>query len=110
MKKVHVGSGPHNLMEGWINVDIRPFKGLDRVLDVTREWPFAEVDYVYGEHFIEHLPLEGAIAFLANAGASLKRGGVLRLTTPNLAEETSIPENMMDLFRDQFLKYVKSGH
>ena len=85
MKKVHVGSGPHNLMEGWINVDIRPFKGLDRVLDVTREWPFAGVDYVYGEHFIEHLPLEGAVAFLTNAGASLKRGGVLRLTTPNLA-------------------------
>ena len=204
MKKVHVGSGPHNLLEGWINVDIRPFKGLDRVLDVTREWPFAEVDYVYGEHFIEHLPFEGAISFLANAGASLKRGGVLRLTTPNLAwvvkthyrldkeyseaeklqqtcaanrafhgwghqflydkhtlrhilqelgyqdvveceysvsehealqnverhgglsvaegesntlifeatksGETSIPANMMDLFRDQFLKYVESGH
>jgi predicted SAM-dependent methyltransferase len=72
-------------MKGWINVDIRPFKGVDRVMDVTREWPFEEVDYIYGEHFIEHLPLKGAITFLAHAGASLKRGGVLRLTTPNLA-------------------------
>ena len=83
--RVHVGCGPHNLMPGWTNVDIREFPGVDRVMDVTREWPFGNLQYVYGEHFIEHLPLEGALAFLVNAGKSLKPGGVLRLTTPNLA-------------------------
>ncbi|KAA9133387.1 hypothetical protein F3N42_03295 [Marinihelvus fidelis] len=84
MKKIHVGCGPHNLLEGWTNVDIRSFKGVDQVLDVTKEWPFEDVDFVYGEHFIEHLALEDAIAFLRNAGHSLRDGGTIRLTTPNL--------------------------
>lgn len=83
-RKIHVGCGPHNLLEGWTNVDIREFEGVDMVLDVTETWPFDDVDFVYGEHFIEHLPIESAVKFLVNAGRSLKPGGVIRLTTPNL--------------------------
>ena len=33
-------------------------------MDVTKPWPFNGLEYVYGEHFLEHLSLEGAIAFL----------------------------------------------
>ena len=84
MLKVHVGCGPHNIMDGWINVDIRPFKGIDRVVDVTKEWCWTDVDYIYGEHFIEHIHIEGILTFLVNAGNSLKPNGVLRLSTPNL--------------------------
>lgn len=83
-KRIHVGCGPQNLLNDWTNVDIRPFKGVDRVMDVTQEWPFDGVEYVFGEHFIEHLALEDALAFLVNAGNSMIEGGVLRLTTPNL--------------------------
>ena len=84
IKKVQVGCGPHNLMADWWNVDIRPFPGIDCVMDVTKPWPFDGLEYVYGEHFLEHLSLEGAVAFLDNAWNSLKPGGVIRLSTPSL--------------------------
>ncbi|NEP88195.1 MAG: hypothetical protein F6K18_15910 [Okeania sp. SIO2C2] len=84
IKKVQVGCGPHNIMADWWNVDIRPFPGIDQVMDVTKPWPFNGLEYVYGEHFLEHLSLEGAIAFLNNVWKSLKPGGVIRLSTPSL--------------------------
>lgn len=84
IKKVQVGCGPHNLMEDWWNVDIRGFKGIDAVMDATKPWPYKELDYVFGEHFLEHLTLDEAIEFIRHAGNSLKPGGILRLSTPNL--------------------------
>lgn len=85
IKKVHVGCGPKNIFPDWWNVDIRSFQGIDTVMDVTHTWPFQDIDFVYGEHFLEHLPLDGAINFLVSSGNSLKLGGKIRLTTPNLA-------------------------
>lgn len=82
--RVQVGCGPHNLMKDWCNVDIRGFKGVDRVMDVTAQWPFSNLDYIYGEHFLEHLPLEGSLGFLSNSWESMKTGGVIRLSTPSL--------------------------
>lgn len=82
--KVQVGCGPHNILKSWVNVDIRDFPGINKVMDVTKEWPFLNVDFIYGEHFIEHLPVDGMLQFLLNAGRSLNNGGVIRLTTPNL--------------------------
>lgn len=83
--KIQVGCGPHNLMKGWWNVDIRDFKGIDQVMDVAKPWPWKKcIKYVYGEHFIEHLSLEQAIRFMTFAGNALVVGGKIRLSTPNL--------------------------
>jgi hypothetical protein len=79
-----VGCGPKNLMAEWWNVDIRSFKGVDEVADVTAPWPWRQLDYVYGEHFLEHIALEQAVAFLRQARASLRPGGRIRLSTPGL--------------------------
>ncbi len=84
IKRIHVGCGPKNIFPDWWNVDIRSFKGVDTVMDVTKEWPFKDIEFVYGEHFLEHLPLDGAVNFLISSGNSLKRGGKIRLTTPNV--------------------------
>lgn len=84
IKKVQVGCGPENIMPDWWNVDIRAFKGIDQVMDVTQPWNFKGIEYIYGEHFLEHLSLDGAVAFLRNAQASFKEGGVIRLSTPSL--------------------------
>jgi GT2 family glycosyltransferase/spore maturation protein CgeB len=84
ISKIQVGCGPHNIKDDWHNVDIRPFDGVDSVMDVTKTWPFQDLSYVYGEHFLEHLTLDNTIKFLSYAGNALKRGGVMRLTTPNL--------------------------
>jgi hypothetical protein len=71
-------------MADWWNVDIRSFRGIDEVVDVTEPWPWRGLDYVYGEHFLEHLALDGAVRFLAEARTGLRPGGVLRLSTPGL--------------------------
>ena len=84
INRLHVGCGPHNLMVDWWNVDIRGFAGIDQVADVTQPWPWHDLDYVYGEHFLEHLPLDDAIRFLGQAAAGLRPDGRLRLSTPGL--------------------------
>jgi hypothetical protein len=84
LNRVHVGCGPHNIMDDWWNVDIRMFRGVDEIADVTEPWPWHDLDYVYGEHFLEHLTLDGAIAFLSHAANALSPGGRIRLSTPSL--------------------------
>ena len=84
LRRIHVGCGPKNLLADWWNVDIRPFNGVDEVIDVTNAWPWSGLDYVYGEHFLEHLDLGDAVLFLIEAGTHLRPGGVLRLSTPAL--------------------------
>lgn len=85
VKRINVGAGPNcDLGEGWYNVDIRKFPGIHFVMDVTKEWSFKNLDYVYGEHFLEHLRLDHAIKFLEEAGNSLRVGGKIRLSTPCL--------------------------
>lgn len=85
VRKVQVGCGPKALLDGWCNTDIRPFPGIDHVMDATEPWPFTGLTHVFGEHLLEHLEIDKAIDFLVHAGNSLARGGRLRLSTPNLA-------------------------
>lgn len=85
MKKLNVGCGPHHIRPEWINMDLRPFKGVDVVRDATL--PFEDLgpfSYIYSEHFLEHLDLDGAIKFMRNCFTSLVVGGRMRLSTPGL--------------------------
>jgi predicted SAM-dependent methyltransferase len=83
--RLHVGSGPERL-EGWVNVDRQELPGVDLVADVTGGLPLQDgsAEAVFAEHFLEHLRLDHAIAFLHEAHRVLAPGGWLRLTTPNL--------------------------
>lgn len=81
--KLHVGSGPV-LLEGWINVDNQPYRGIDRVLDIREGIPYSDLEYIFAEHFIEHLGYDDAMKFLRDCRRALVDDGVLRLTTPNL--------------------------
>jgi len=101
IKKVQIGCGPHNILTDWWNVDIRPFPGIDQVMDVTKPWPFNDLEYVYGEHFLEHLSLEGAVDFLNNAWKSLKPRGIIRLSTPSLEWVLSTHFNLSEPSAEQ---------
>ncbi len=81
--RVQIGSGAQAL-EGWLNIDLRPFDGVDVVCDVTDNIRFAPAEAFFAEHFLEHLTLEEALCFLATVHASLIEDGWLRLSTPNL--------------------------
>ncbi|MDQ7910866.1 methyltransferase domain-containing protein [Phytohabitans sp. ZYX-F-186] len=62
-------------------------EALFAALDIRRPLPFADgsVDWVYAEHLVEHVSLSDAIGWLTEVRRILAPGGVLRLTTPDLA-------------------------
>lgn len=81
--RLHIGSGPVAL-DGWTNVDVAAYPGVDVVLDVREPWPFADVELIFAEHFLEHLTLAEGLRFLRECRRVLRADGVLRLSTPNL--------------------------
>lgn len=81
--RLHLGCGPHHL-DGWINIDNQPYDGVDQVLDVTQGLPFRDVEFIFAEHFIEHLDYRDALRLLKECRSVLRDDGVLRLSTPNL--------------------------
>jgi len=54
------------------------------VLDVTAGLPFEDVQFVFAEHFIEHLSFDAAVGLMRECRRVLREDGVLRLSTPNL--------------------------
>jgi predicted SAM-dependent methyltransferase len=56
-------------------------------LDICEPLPFDDgcVDWVYAEHLIEHVPLPAAVGWLREVRRILAAGGLLRLSTPDLA-------------------------
>lgn len=81
--RLHIGCGS-NILPAWLNIDSKPAPGVDRVLDVRAGLPFDDVATIFAEHFIEHLTLDEATAFLRDCRRALREDGILRLTTPNL--------------------------
>ncbi len=81
--KLHIGSG-REALPGWVNIDIQRYSEVDVALDVTKGLPYVGVRRIFSEHFLEHLDVESALAFLEEANRALAEGGWLRLTTPNL--------------------------
>jgi predicted SAM-dependent methyltransferase len=85
--KVNIGCGKEPFA-GWANLDIDPESGADIIWDVADGLPFADDScaYVYSEHFLEHLPVQRGVCFLAECYRSLWKGGVARVAMP-LAQE-----------------------
>jgi len=85
IKKIQIGCGPKYILDDWWNVDLRIFKGIDEAFDATKVWPFLKcAEYIYAEHFLEHLSFKGAVDFLDNSRSALVDGGRIRLSTPSL--------------------------
>lgn len=105
IRGLHCGSGG-TLLPGCLNTDAAALvdqSGLgterDRIYlcddatlylphDATQLFPLADhvFDWVYSEHFIEHLTPDAASAWLAEVRRVLKPGGLLRISTPDLAK------------------------
>jgi predicted SAM-dependent methyltransferase len=82
-----LGAG-HHPPAGWLATDLDPRVAPGVIfLDATRPFPFpdASFDRIHSEHMIEHVPLAGGRAMLAEAHRVLRPGGRLRLATPDLA-------------------------
>jgi predicted SAM-dependent methyltransferase len=84
--KIHLACGS-NVLEGWANVDLT---GNRRVVgwNLTQRLPVRSesIDFIFCEHFIEHISLEDGKRFLSECRRMLRPGGVLRVSTPSLTK------------------------
>jgi predicted SAM-dependent methyltransferase len=80
--KLQIGCG-YNFLNGWLNADI--ISG-DIYLNATKIMPFKDktFDFIFCEHFIEHISIDNSLKFLKECYRILKKGGIIRITTPDL--------------------------
>lgn len=84
-RMLNLGAGP-NRYEGWLTADA--FKPeADIYMNVTSRFPFPDqsFDVIYSEHMIEHIHVDKVPRLLSEVFRVLKKGGVFRVTTPDLA-------------------------
>lgn len=82
--RLHLGCGDH-LLKGWINIDINDSEEVVK-LNLTQALPFPteSVEFIFSEHFIEHITCEEAHRLLTECYRVLLPKGVLRISTPDL--------------------------
>lgn len=85
-------------LKDFINIDITGNPDLQT--DVRQGLPFPDgsVNFIFVEHFIEHLTRDEGIFFLKEAYRVLKPGGVCRIATPNL--DTNVQRYLDGSWRD----------
>ena len=86
--KLHLGCGK-KYKKGWINIDNNSDNNIEKLdinYNLAKGIPFKDntIDYIYNEHFIEHLYVKHAESFLKECKRVLKHGGILRIATPDL--------------------------
>jgi SAM-dependent methyltransferase len=86
VKRLHLGCG-RNVLDGWLNCDLRPRSKAIVQLDATETFPFLDeqFDYAFSEHMIEHVSFGDGAAMLDESYRVLRRGGKIRISTPDLA-------------------------
>lgn len=109
--KLHVGCGTV-YMDGWINIDNNSdnnIKNIDINTDLRNGLPFADnsVDFIFNEHFLEHLTWDEGLNVVKEFLRVLKPTGVLRIAMPDLADTVNIymNKNWKTDYKEYFEKY-----
>ncbi len=91
MIKLLFGSGTANWNSyGFLNVDIRKINTVDVVCDLSKKlkWEDDEVDEIYAQSVIEHIPMgenfSNTISVLNEWNRIMKSGGILTIKIPDL--------------------------
>ena len=102
--KLQIGCGL-NVINGWFNTDISNKKNNVDVHFMDASCPFPipsqSFDYVFSEHFFEHLTYEQGNNMLNECYRILKPNGIMRIATPNI-------EFLIDLYLNPDKKINKS--
>jgi predicted SAM-dependent methyltransferase len=86
--KLHIACGTV-YKEGWINIDNNSDNNiakLDLNWDLRKPLPFDSnsVDFIYHEHFLEHLTVEEGLRALCDFKRVLTPNGIMRVAMPDL--------------------------
>lgn len=115
--KLNIGCGT-DYKKGWINIDNNSdnnIKKLDINWDLRKPLPIDDgtIDFIFNEHFIEHLSVEEARVALKEFKRILKNDGVMRIAMPNLEDAVANyldPEWRSKPFVRRFdMGFVKTG-
>jgi predicted SAM-dependent methyltransferase len=84
-KKLQIGCGS-NVLSSWLNTDLNDQLEDVAFLDAGEQFPIPSdsFDFIYSEHMFEHLHLTQQINLIKESFRVLKKGGILRIATPNL--------------------------
>lgn len=115
---MHIGCGL-NVLPGWLNCDLTPKRRTVIRLDATKTYPVppGSIDYVYTEHFIEHITYPQGLAMLKECHRVLKPAGKIRITTPDLAflvalyseKKSALQANYIDWASKSFIPYAPAS-
>ena len=129
LKGLHFGSGT-NIHPGCLNTDVSQLRNAqgeqtepDRLSWISKEFYYLQhdatkplpvedgaFDWVFSEHFIEHIPQQFAVEWLKEVRRLLKPGGFLRLSTPSLLRYVKgYLEPKKSFFKDHAEKLQEMG-
>jgi predicted SAM-dependent methyltransferase len=76
-------------LPGWVHIDRDPVSETVEISwDVRQPLPIGDgtCQFIFHEHFLEHLTVQEGLAFLRESFRLLAPGGVLRVSMPDLSE------------------------
>ena len=72
IKRVYVGCAPACDPVRLVERGRCKFRGIDSVINAAEPWPYTDLDFIFAEHFVEHLTLDrGLTLLIIHAGNSL---------------------------------------
>jgi predicted SAM-dependent methyltransferase len=107
MPKLHIGGGWRRL-QGWLNTDIELIPDVMQ-MDATQRFPFLDgtFQYVYTEHMIEHVPYPKGLYMLQECHRVMRRGGVIRVITPDLAVILGLYSSSLCADQQRYLLWLR---
>lgn len=90
--KVHFASGNHpfSAEDGWVNVDIHDWPGVDLKANLLDELPdqLSNIEVAYVGHFMEHLSYAEGVEFLSRVRQRMATSGLLVVVGPDHEKAT----------------------
>lgn len=107
IRKLQIGCGS-NIRNDWLNSDFFPQSVHILHLDATKPFPFNNdvFDYVFSEHMIEHISYSQGLRMLTECCRILKKGGKIRIATPNLAFLIDLYKNEKSELQKEYIKWA----
>ena len=106
-RMLHIGGG-WRLLDGWLNADLALVPDVF-YMDATKTFlfPADTFDFVFSEHMIEHVSFEDGENMLRECFRVMKKGGTLRLVTPDLWAVLSLYENPLNAKQQAYLDHFR---
>jgi predicted SAM-dependent methyltransferase len=110
VRKLQLGSGA-NVIGGWLCTDLWPARKEILFLDVKKPFKFDDnvFDYIFCEHMIEHLSFTEAEGMLKECRRILKKGGKIRISTPDLQVYVALFSENKTALQKQFIDWVSEN-